>query len=213
MIILTLILISFGSTYAYFSSKTIAIADMSMHNINVAWADMSSSGNAVDGLLSAEFSDINHISMVSKLKRGEDVSIKCLDKTSAEVDVFLAVSIDAEATTPVYCRIKLTATYEDGGTTYDFSQYVEPKYKYPDASGTMDAVSGHNWIYDNGYYYYKSGGVMSKMSPGRNYRFANYLYLSDTCSADLLGRSVKLSLTVEVVQASTEAYKEVWGIN
>lgn len=212
MIILMLILLSFGSTYAYFSSKVIATADMSMHNVNVAWADMSSESTfSRDGLISANFSNINDIVLVNKLKRGESVQIQCVDNKNATVDVFLSVATD-EASTPVYCRIKIQATYNNGTEDVDFSEHIQPKYKFPNSTGTLENVSIHDWVYENGYYYYKQSGNLKSINGNQTIRFANYIYLSEECSADLLGREVSLSFTVEAVQASASAVSSVWGI-
>ncbi len=211
MIILMLILLSFGSTYAYFSSKVIATADMSMHNVNVAWADMSSESFLRDALISSEFSDINNIALVNKLKRGENVQIQCVDKDGATVDVFLSVATD-EASTPVYCRVKIQATYNNGTEDVDFSEYIQPKYKYPNSTGTLSNVSTYGWVYENGYYYYKQGGNLKSIAGNNTIRFPNYIYLSEECSADLLGREVSLSFRVEAVQASASAVSSVWGI-
>lgn len=211
MIILTMILLSFGSTYAYFSSKVIATADMSMHNVNVAWADMSSETLARDSLMSNEFSDINNIVLVNKLKRGESVQIQCIDKKGATVDVFLGVATQ-DASIPVYCRVKIQATYNNGSTDVDFSEHIQPKYKYPNSTGTLSSVSTYGWVYENGYYYYKQSGQLKSVNGNQNQRFANYIYLSEECSADLLGREVSLSFTVEAVQANASAVSSAWGI-
>lgn len=211
-IILTLILLSFGTTYAYFSSQTVAIADMSMHKVNVAWMDMKSDVNGNDGFVESQFGSLT-LNLTNKLQRGQPTHIQCVKSgESKPSEIFLGVNTSGSTTT-VYCRIKLVATYiNDAGATVDFSDDITPKHKYYSTGEEIRDVTA--WKKDGGYYYYRSSPTAKAlMTIDRNstIRFANYLYLSEDCDADLLGRAATVSITVEAVQSSKEATKALWG--
>ena len=68
------------------------------------------------------------------------------------------------------------------------------------------------------YYYYAPSGDISNLTredviaPGGGPAVAEYVYLDASSSAELYGKQVELTLTVEAVQASNNAYKSVWGL-
>ena len=225
MLMLILICLSVGYTYAYFSSTHSASSDVELGQINVKWIDNISGApitTTFDKTGTTTINEAKSIAITGELKRGDYAEIKANDKDGTLTKVILEIDNTA-STVDVYCRIKLTATYTPQGSStpvncnYDWVQL---------ASSDKKVLTSSGWFYDNGYYYL--GAKPKNATDNTTIRLtsiqgvtggqivAEYIYLSPDASASLFGSTINITLKVEAVQTANDAYKTVWtelGLN
>lgn len=198
-VMLLLMFCSIGYTYAYFSQKASATANLGVYKTEIKWLDESYSA----------VGDGNTIALKSHLKRGAYTQIQNAEK-STPMTLHLNY-IEETASLPSYCRIKLTATYTNSANqTKDCSQYIT--LANLEGSTYTKLQDEDNWSYENGYYYYKDSTGLIKLNNEDVVFVAEYLYLDGDISADVFGASVTITLTAEVAQSANDGYKSVWGI-
>lgn len=219
-VLLTLILIclSIGYTYAYFSSYYNATSEVSLGQLDVKWID-SISGNAISTIFDkpgTATNEANSIAITGELERGGYAEIKANNKEGNLTKVILEID-NTSSSVDVYCRIKLTATYTPQGSNtpvncnYDWIQLATPN---------KNVITSSGWFYDNGYYYLGAkpknatdNTTISLTSIQGMYGgqvVAEYIYLSPDASASLFGSTINITLKLEAVQTTNDAYKSVW---
>jgi len=224
----TLLCLSVGSTYAYFSSNTKASAKFTIGNIDITWRN----ANGGSGFTEELFEDVNSINVTGELKRDGFTKINVQYKDATYTDVRLQIS-NRSGTVPAYCRMQITATYTPKNSTqkYDCSDWIKLAL---DLSGEkvfitdLKTKGANGWVFVEGpndeataenddYYYYASGTAdeltFTELLNGQNYLVADHLYLSSESPANILGSKINITLTLEGVQSANEAYKSVWGLD
>ena len=201
-----LLFLSIGYTYAYFSAIDTVTTNGVVHDINVSWRDE----NANDALLSTWFNDVSSIALSSELTRGDFVQIKALNKDTQLQEVKLKMA--NFGSTGAYCRIKITATYvnnSDEQKTCD-----DDWFELALADGTdKNLITDNGWFYHEGYYYYGANvNNLTELSRNSGVTVADYIKLSTDSDADIYGANISMTLTLEAVQSSNQAYKYIWGI-
>ncbi|MFQ6724092.1 MAG: hypothetical protein ACLRFE_01985 [Clostridia bacterium] len=224
-IVLLLLCLSFGSTYAYFSSHVEVSGTPILGKINLVWVDGITSNiiqQQYDDPDTAEINEAHTIPVSGQLTRGAYVPIQTRDYTGSSQNVRLEVS-NLNANASAYCRISISAKYTP--------QNSETEYTCPeghltlafDYDGEMMFLEDLGiWFYDNGYYYYgqveqdDEGNpvkTLYELSPSSGLVVADHLYLSEDANPNILGASIRILITLEGVQSTYDAYKSVWGVN
>lgn len=217
IVVIMLACLSLGSTYAYFSAsdptKVSAPAGSNLlGKIDIEWRD-----GTLDASIPTLFNSPNEIAINTDLKRGDYTDIKANDKNDTERTIKLAIS-NTSGTVAAYCRIQITAQYkpknatkfEDCGT-----QWVQLAL---DNGTTTKLITDNGWFYENGYYYLGTkssvtGAVtLQKLDARTSKTLANKIYLLPTSSTQMYGASVKITLKVDGVQATHDAYKTAWSV-
>lgn len=198
MLITILLILAVDYTYAYFSANTTASGKLGMADISARWMQSYYEGENIvptysDLNVDAQgFVDISG----SELKRSMFTNIVHVNN---DITLVLATSID----TPVYCRLKLEASYEknvsDGQQTtkqtVDCTSYIKLAMNEEFLEDTA------HWTLENGYYYYKTNGVLKKISSGITFNVANQLYLDPSSNSEIYGQELTIKLKAELVQA------------
>lgn len=219
LLVSILICLSIGYTYAYFSTHIEATSNVVLGKINVVWSDYES-----DARIPSLFDDPTSIRIDGELKRGEYTTIKARTKDDDENEssnIVLAMS-NVGANVGAYCRIKLTATYTPKGSSTPINcdaDWIQLVYS---SKSSNKLITETDWFYYEGYYYYgeqltsKSGAVVSRtlteLERSSTIAIANSLYLSTDASPAMFGASVNIVLTLEGVQTTNEAYRQVWEL-
>lgn len=224
-----LLCFSFGYTYAYFSAQDVVSGNAAIYSVDVSWINLSTSSEIAGSNLYPNNSDT--ITLANNLVRGAYTHMQSptYDNNGAVVkdnngNVKLQnvnAAIQNNSQIPIYCRVKLVASYVDASSqTVDITQYVKLGY-YSEEAGEPEFITTNSWVYDNttGYYYYAPTGNISNLAeqdaiqPSNGCAVAEYIYLDPSSSTVLYGKDINMTLSVEAVQASNNAYKSVWGIS
>ena len=223
MLIAVLGCLSFGYTYAYFSSVAKAENATVLGKINIVWRTTGDKSSTVAGL----FADANNIeiSELVTLKRGQYSQLTATDKFGDTINLKLQVANSGEdASVPAYCRIKIEAKYTpNGGTATDCGDdWIQLALNDGEDNTLITEFDQNGWFYDETtkYYYYgeKTGSVSSpkitlrEIPAGESRVLAERIYLSNNASAEMLGAEVKIMLKLEGVQSANKAYQSVWNV-
>lgn len=209
-LILILISLCIGYTYAYFSAYYDRPAELEMGYVNVIWTDGSYAINNGDNSISIGANNLSSDSY-SKILALND------DNSTEEIDLWIE---NTDATVPAYCRIKIEASYtpSDAGESKPCGeQWIQLAYKGENSNPIL--LTSRGWFYHNGYYYYGNtstkaltefwieGGIDTIL-------IADHLYLSPTANADIFGSQVSITLTVEAIQTTNGAVSDPagWGV-
>ena len=215
---LMLIILSVGYTYAYFSAIATANADITLGKIDIVWRDANYSAS-----LSSLFEDSNTITISSTLKRGGYVPLKSViekgDQKGTEVDLRLQIS-NVNGTVGAYCRLKITATYQatdqQGNAVGEVFTCEDGLVKLALDDTFITDIDVNGWVFQDGYYYYgyQDGDELklNTLAKLQAQLVANQIYLSPDVDATIFGAKAKITLTLEGVQTTHEAYKSVWEL-
>lgn len=221
LLISILLCLSINYTYAYFSSSKDVSSVITLNSIDVTWRNENANMALLPTLFDdPETEDLNEalsIQIVSELKRGDYVQLQAKDINDVTQDIKLNIS--NFGTTGAYCRIKLTGKY---------TTKLGEKKDCPDTwlnlalggdNDTKTLMTNSGWFYSTGssdgvgYYYYGSSlSSLTELSKNSGITLADYIFLSAESNTDMYGASLTITLTLEAVQSSNNAYKSVWGI-
>ena len=199
MLAIVLLVLAVDYTYAYFSANTTASGTLGMADISVKW--MQSYYPSTDSEF-PEYADLPESSVgiidisENELKRSAYTNIKYAGN---DITLMLSASIE----TPIYCRLKLDASYIKTTTngeqvtneTVDCSAYIKL------ALNNILLENSTNWKFENGYYYYKTGSTLNKISTNTIFDIANQLYLDSSSSSEIYGKELTIKLKADIVQA------------
>ncbi|MBO5910256.1 MAG: hypothetical protein J6Q15_01970 [Clostridia bacterium] len=221
LLILMLTCVTIGNTYAYFSSHATANSNVTLGKISIEWQDYTS-----EALIPSLFDDPTAIAISGDLTRGEYTSIQARTKTDAEdetTEVSLAMS-NVDGTINAYCRIGIVAKYTPKNLTTEITcenGWIQLALKNA-KSGVTKLITDNGWFYYNGYYYYGSetkdgeGNVtartLTELECGTSQEVANNLFLSDSAASNMFGASVSITLTLEGIQTTNDAYQYAWQL-
>ena len=225
-VLLALILscLSIGYTYAYFSARHTANANVTLGKISILWKDLET-----DGYISSLFGeDVSAISISTDggIKRGEYTPIKAIlpqEGANGEpqfANLQLGMSNDFNATVGAYCRIQIVAQYTPQGS----STAIDCEDGWVQLGINSKLITENGWFEDNGYYYCgrvdtsdSEGNItkatLTEVSSGTAELVANQIYLSPDASAELLGSNLSITLILDGVQTTNGAYGQVWDVN
>lgn len=222
-----LLCFSFGYTYAYFSANAVVEATSKTNRASVAWYHIKpdNSDTDVDGL--KIYSSNNTVTLTNSLRHGQYSAIQAQvyktvtsqgqttiepetgsGGTPVSQNVKLAVKNTGDVS--IYCRVKLSASYKDANdNTIDISEhlrlvvYLNSEYVYSEDTDY--------WAYSNGYYYLgESSSSLTKITKNNYVVLADYVYLSPNASADLYGKSISVTITVDAVQSDHITSQDMW---
>ena len=210
--VVMLVSLSFGVTYAYFSATVTVTGTAKMNQLVCYWID-SPTFTQVSGIVS----DTSEIQLVNTLQIGEHTRIKVQVDSTTQREISLGIGRqgnDVEA----YCRIKLVALYsvDDWVTSKDCSSSISLTNSYVDSSSGEDVtkyndINGHGWTRDGNYYYY---GTKASPTPFATNAIkldvAEYIHLASNATPELYGASVKITLSLDIVQSAHDAHTFVW---
>lgn len=208
LVVFVLAVLSIGYTYAYFSSTHQASANLELGKIGLVWRD-----NAVDKIIN---NGANSISITAEeLDAGEFSKIQAPTQDQSSMRDSVLALMNNNATVPIYCRIKIEATYTPKGETNAIdcgAQWVQ--LAYDSGNGNAKLITNNGWFYDNGYYYYGNASTKKLQSINVNNGIivANRIYLSADVGADIYGGAMSITLTGEAVQTTNNAYQSVWSV-
>jgi len=220
ILIAILLILSIDYTYAYFSASVIATGKIKLNSINVSWRDENSNMAQLPTLFdNPATSDVNEalsIQIISELKRGGYVQIQANDVNGVKRNIKLNIS--NLGTTGAYCRVRLNGTYTNKAG--EQKNCEDDWLKLALTSGANKKfITNSGWFYDNsaddgvGYYYYgESLNSLTELTKNTALTFADYIYLSSDSNVDMFGASLVITLTLDAVQSSNNAYKSVWGL-
>ena len=211
LLIVVLGVLSIGYTYAYFSSTYQASTNLQLGKIGIVWRDSVANKVINNGANSISI-------MAEKLDTGEFSKIQApTEDQSSTRDSSLAL-LNQNATVPIYCRIKIDATYIPKGESQPIEcgeQWIQLAYN--DGSTNSKLITNSGWFYDNGYYYYGRDNGVTKTLTALNVNsgtiVANRIYLAPDVDAEIYGGEVSIILTCEAVQTTNNAYQAVWGVS
>ena len=202
MLAIVLLVLAVDYTYAYFSARTTATGKMGMADMAVEW------------MQSYTIGDEYNFENLPNSSTGEiDISENEI-KRSTYTDIMyngnaITLMLSATVETPAYCRIKLDASYIKTNSTekVNCGQYIKLAY-----NGTLLEES-YTWRFENGYYYYKSGSILTTLAKGNTmFDVANQLYLDPSSSSEIYGKELTIKLKVELVQSSyVTVGTDVWA--
>lgn len=233
LLVAILISLSIGYTYAYFSAQTRATAKPTLGKISILWRDFEE-----EAYFTSWFDDVSAIKIDSnlKLQRGDYTPIKGVlpkeDEDAADEYINLSLGMsNIDATVDAYCRIQIVAKYtpKNTSTVKDCtpgwvqlalnSAVITQKVENQQANTTTEK----GWFEHNGYYYYgtatkdSEGDIISatlKSLPAtETMPIANQLYLAGDAGNEILGSSMSITLILEGVQTTNNAYQAVWGVD
>lgn len=205
-VVAILLILSVGTTYAYFSATHTAVGGGKMHTIDISWRD----ANNRNALISSRFENSNAIEITfsdpekNGIRRGEYNKISAVDIDDELIDIKLALANFGSA--GAYCRIKIDASYV---TKSGEQKTCSDGWVQLALNGTLITNSG--WVFEDGYYYYKTGSALTTIASRTSISVADNLYLSTDASADIMGSQLTIMLTVEAVQNTHNAHTSVWA--
>lgn len=175
------------------------------------------------GLTEEELED--YVDVPADVKRGDYLKIRALNYEDIVSDVMLEMYNNGSVET--YCRIKIDATYTPQGGSDEIpcgnDWFKLAMWDGDDYVFITDFVYDENnpnaWVFNetDGYYYFgtESGGTYSLIPLGvrRSKNVADYIHLSNTADASILGASIRINITLEGIQTTNNAYIQEWGIN
>ena len=209
LLILLLGILSVGYTYAYLSSVKQVSGTLELGKIGLVWRD-----NSINEVIN---NGANSISVgAQELDAGEFSKIQTLTQGQNSMRDLVLELVNIDATAPIYCRIKIDATYTPKGETDSIEcdeQWVQ--LAYDNGNGTPKLISDNGWFYYEGYYYHGSADTktLEELDAAEGLVVANYIYLSSNIGTDVYGGSISISLIGEAVQATSDAYQDVWGVD
>lgn len=213
LLMMILLCLSIGYTYAYFSAIDKVKGSLILHSINVSWRDGGSNDARIPTLFDNPTTNENEamsIAITGELVRGGYTQIKARDINNNIKNIKLKIS--NFGTTGAYCRIKITGTYLDKNNEQKVCEDGWLQLALSD-DDSYDLITENGWTYYNGYYYYGADiNSLTELSRNSGLTVADYLYLSSTSSADVYGATLNIVLTLEAVQSSNNAYKSVWNL-
>ena len=224
LLVLMIACLSIGYTYAYFSAEATATNDTELGKINIVW---NASSTDKSGQVSNMFNNSSNIPILSKIKRGEYTSILALGKEEDELAITLRMSNSGDASVPAFCRLKIEATYTplNGTETECDPGWIQLALGNEASKELITERSTNGWFYDEytGYYYfgemYTNNGSpvveLFELGEGQSLAVANYIYLDSSAPSEIIGATVNITLKLEGVQTTNDAYKQasVWGVN
>lgn len=191
-----LLFLAVDYTYAYFSAKISVSGELGVADISIQWYRTDGTNYTGFSTSNVETIDISEI----QLKRANYTAIKY---NGSEITLLLSPTIE----TPVYCRVKLEATYTNSSKkTVDCSEFIKLAY-----NNTL-IENSTSWKFENGYYYYKSGSTLTEITNGNAFSVANQLYLDQNSSSEMYGKDLVITLTAQIVQSSYGGAEYEWGI-
>ena len=211
LLVLMLGVLSIGYTYAYFSSTYKVESKLKIGQVNVVWCDRGT-GNVINGenktiFVTSEELDVGEFSPIQTPT----------DEDGVMQEIVLEVC-NRDATVSAYVRIKIDAKYTPNGESNSINcgeQWVQLALNNNGVNQKL--TENGNWFYDNGYYYYGTNNGTSKtlteldINSGKT--VASHIYLDNNVDADIYGAIMSITLTVEAVQTTNNAYQSVWGVN
>jgi len=229
MVIMAILLcFSIGYTYAYFSAIKVVTGDAKVARIDVSWRDANNNDagivNTFDNSTTTTVNEALAIDIKGELRRGGFIEIKEEGKTDAQPGLKLKIA-NITGTVGAYCRVKIDVKYTPKNTTtvktcpVGWIQLALDN----DLTDTTDPeliTDSGNWCLYNDYYYYgeltTSGGTptldLTALAAKSGVDVANFIYLSQDADADIFGASLSITLTLEAVQTTHDAYKSVWNL-
>ena len=215
-LVLLLISLCVGYTYAYFSAFYERPAQLELGYVSVVWYDQNYTLiNGTNNVISvgAEKLSSDGFSKILALGEGNEtrnLTLRIGNKPEGD-----------KATVASYCRIKIDASYTPSGSDTSKpcgDQWIQLAYK---GSGTsIKLLTQNGWFYHDGYYYWGNGTTkqLSEFwiaSGERTVNIADYLYLAPTVDADVFGSSISIKLKVEAIQTTNGAVSDPggWGVN
>ena len=131
---------------------------------------------------------------------------------------------NVDGTINAYCRIGIVAKYTPKNLTTEITcenGWIQLALKNA-KSGVTKLITDNGWFYYNGYYYYGSetkdgeGNVtartLTELECGTSQEVANNLFLSDSAASNMFGASVSITLTLEGIQTTNDAYQYAWQL-
>lgn len=228
ILVLILLCLSIGYTYAYFSAVDSASSTTQLGLIDISWRDNNhfSSMQFLFDKTETDTNEAQSIAIIGELERGKYTEIKANNKAGTLTNVRLEAS-NSLGTVGAYCRIKLEASYIplNSATPIPCSTYIKLALDTGDEKVLITDlnIADHNingWFYDNGYYYYgtkttdpetgKTTYNLTELTAGGGQVVADYLYLDTSASSNMFGSSVSIKLTLEGVQSANNAYESIW---
>lgn len=218
LLVLLLATLSFGYTYAYFSSYYDTHIGANMGVIGMEWWDSSINAKINNGNSSISVNAQTFTSGEFSQIIAPDVN----DATKTRQSTLQIKNVNTDnglpaPTVDVFCRISITGTYTPAGSTEVKNcgaDWIQPAYKGTSSTAKLLTQTG-NWVYDNGYYYLGTAlNVDSLISvPANQYVIvADHLYLSPDADADIFGASVTITIRVDALQTTNKAYQTLWGV-
>ena len=211
LLVLMLGVLSIGYTYAYFSSTHMAEAKLQLGYINVVWYD-----NNVSSVINGENGSI--AITAEELDAGKFSKIQTLNEDKSETLNSQLSLLNQNATVSAYCRVKIDAIYTSEGANNSIACGEKcVQLARESSAGTIKVIDENGWFYHDGYYYFGtddgSTKTLTKISANAGVVIATHIYLDPSVSADVYGASMSITLTVEAVQSTNNAYQSVWEVS
>ncbi len=230
LLVLMIACLSIGYTYAYFSSMAMATNDTELGKINIVWRAVltDEDDNVKSGEVNNMFNNSSSIPVIGNVKRGGYAEILALDKEGDQVAVRLQVSNSGNnASVSAFCRLKIEASYTpvNGTETQCDPGWIQLALGDSANKTLITEFDEYSWFYDEYTGYYYCGEMISgdgipkvklfKLTVGQSIPIANYIYLDNSAPSEIMGASINITLKLEGVQTTNEAYKQasVWGLN
>ena len=221
ILISLLLCLSINYTYAYFSTSRTISSVITLNSINVTWRDENSNmalfTTLYDDPTTEDLNEALSIELIGEIKRGDYIQLQAKDINQVTRNIKLHIS--NTGTTGAYCRIKLTGKYTTKAGEERTCEDGWLQLAYDEGNGVKSFITDNGWFYSNessdgvGYYYYGADlDALTALNKNAGMSLADLLFLSAESSTDMYGVSLRITLTLEAVQSSNNAYKSVWGI-
>lgn len=113
------------------------------------------------------------------------------------------VSVEAIGSKRVYVRVALTPVWG----YVDDNDVFHPEPSLPIDNVTLN-LNSQDWVYQDGWYYYTK--ILSNNQ--KTSTLLNSVTLAEDTDPRYQGKALQILVNAEAVQASHEAYKDVWGL-
>ena len=221
LLISILLCLSINYTYAYFSTSRTVESVITLNSINVTWRDENSNmalfTTLYDDPNTEDLNESLSIQLIGEIKRGDYIQLQAKDINLVTRNIKLHIS--NTGTTGAYCRLKITGEYTTKAGEEKTCEDGWLQLALDEGDGTKSFITDNGWVYSNGttdgvgYYYYGSSlSSLTTFNKNAGMTLADHLFLSAESSTDMYGVSLRITLTLEAVQSSNNAYKSVWGI-
>lgn len=116
------------------------------------------------------------------------------------------VSVKSQGNKRTYVRVSLTPVWghEDDGGNF----VAEPSLPVDNVELIFDEDYDYNWVYSDGWYYYKH--ILA--AGGETPLLLSSVTLDENTGPEYEGKVLQIVVSAEAVQASHDAYKDVWGL-